>query len=300
MRADIMKELHAIIVATDFSEDASRAARRGALLADELGLPAELLHVVNAPGLESVRAWFRDRSDIAERLTADARRSLDAAAAAIATPGRPVSTRLVVGDVHDELIAESDPGVLLVLGARGESTVGELLFGSTAERVVRDSAGPVLVVRSEARAPYRDIVVGVDLAQGCASMLDDVVAFAPAARLTALNAYRVLFEGALQRAGVPLEEIGRQRAGALQAALDAIDAMDRRRTVAGQRVIPAAERGDPARVLVDHARRTGADLLAVARRSRSTLASLLIGSVARRVVAEADRDVLVLRGPALA
>jgi len=292
-----MNDLHAIIVATDFSEGAARAARRGALLADERGLPIELLHVVSAPALEGVRAWFRDRSGLAERLTADARQSLDAAAASLAAPGRSVSTRLVVGDVHDELIAESDPGVLLVVGARGETTLGDLLFGSTAERVVRDSEGPVLVVRSEARDPYRNVLVGVDLESGCAAMLRDVVDFSPSARFTGLNAYRVPFEGALLRAGVPSEEIGRQRAGALQAALDAIEAHSAQ---VGQRVIPAAERGDPGRVLVEHARRSGADLLAVARRSRSPFEYLLIGSVARRVVAEADRDVLVLRGPALA
>src|SRR5690242_19745669 len=141
-----MKDLHAIIVATDFSESAARAARRGALIADEHGLPVELLHVVSAPGLERVRAWFKDRSGLAERVAADAQQSLDATAAALAAPGRSVTTRLVVGDVHDELTAESAPGVLLVVGARGESTLGDLIFGSTAERVVRDSAGPVLVV----------------------------------------------------------------------------------------------------------------------------------------------------------
>ena len=65
----------------------------------------------------------------------------------------------------------------------------------------------------------------------------------------------------------------------------------------GVAVIPAAERGIPVDLLAGRGKRLGADLIAVARRSRSALESLLVGSVARRIVAEADRDVLVLRAP---
>lgn len=292
-----MRELDAIVVATDFSEDAARAARRAALLADARGLPLELLHVMSAPGLDGVRAWFRERPDLAERLEADARRSLDAAAAALAAPGRAVTTRLAVGDVRAEIAAASSPSVLLVLGARGGTTLPGLLFGSTAERVVRDAAGPVLVVRSEPSHPYRNVLVGVDLERGSAPLLEAVVDFSPHARITALNAYDVPFEGGLRRAGVPQDEIERHHAATLREALASLETLGRESAPIGQRVVPTAERGAPVRLLAERAKRLGADLIAVARRSRSVLHSLLIGSVARRVVAEADCDVLVLRGP---
>jgi nucleotide-binding universal stress UspA family protein len=203
-----------------------------------------------------------------------------------------------VRDAHARLVAASRPDTLLVIGARRRLSLRDFIFGAPMERLIRESAGPVLVVRSEARVPYRNILVGVDLERGCDSMLRDVVALSPGARMVALNAYRVPFEGRLRRAGVRREEIERQRGLALQMALDGIRALDPRPAMAARRVIPAAERGDPARLLVDHGKRIGADLVAVARRTRSFLEAFLVGSVARRVVADADRDVLVLRGPA--
>jgi nucleotide-binding universal stress UspA family protein len=292
-----MDDLRSIVVATDFSEGAQRAVNRAALIARERGLPLELLHVVSAPALERVRAWFRDRADLVDRLTTDACDSLSAEAAALATPGTPVHTRLAVGDVAAEIEAASSPEVLLVMGARGETALADLVFGSTAERVVREATGPVLVVRAEPRHAYRNVVVGVDLETSCGALLRDAGSLLPTARLTALHAYQVPFEGALRRAGVREDELERQRGEALRGTLEAITALGRE---AARDVVAAGERGDAARLLVQHARRIDADLIAVARRSRSPLQALLIGSVARRVVAEADRDVLVLRGPATA
>ncbi|MBP8119648.1 MAG: universal stress protein [Burkholderiales bacterium] len=294
-----MNQFGAIVVATDFSEGAARAARRGALLADARGLPVELVHIVSASELETVRAWFSYRSDLVETLTADAQLSLDSAAMALAAPGRSIITRLIVGDVHDELKSIAARNSLLVMGARGETTLGEILFGSTVERVVGESEGPVLVVRSEPRGPYQNVLLGADLDHGCATLLGDVVDFSPGARFTALNAYHVPFEGALHRAGFTTEEIERQRGSALKTAIDGINSLVRQLHSSSLLVLPVAQRGDPARLLVEHGKHIGADLLAVARRSRSRLAALLMGSVTRHVVANADRDVLVLRGPAL-
>ena len=292
-----MDNLRTVVVATDFSEGAQRAVRRAALIARERGLPLELLHVVSEPALERVRAWFRERADLVDRLTADACQSLDAAAAALENPASPVHTRLVFGDIAAEIEAASAAEVLLVMGARGEGALGDVLFGSTAEKVVREAEGPVLVVRAEPREAYRNVLVGVDLETSCGALLRDAAALLPQARLTALHAYHVPFEGALRRAGVREEELERQRGEALRGALDAITALGRE---AARDVVAAGERGDPARLLVQHARRIDADLIAVARRSRSRIEAMLIGSVARRVVADADRDVLVLRGPAAA
>lgn len=292
-----MNQPGAIVVATDFSDDAARAARRGALLADARGLPIELIHVVSAPELDIVRAWFSYRPDLVETLKADAQLSLDAAANALAAPGRSIVTRLIVGDVYEELKSNAKPNSLLVMGARGETTLGNFLFGSTAERVVNESDGPVLVVRSEPRGPYKNVLLGVDLDHGCASLFGDVVDFLPDAHLTALNVYHVPFEGALHRAGLTSEEIERQRGTARKAAIEGIKSLNLRAHPASQ-LFPSAERGDPARLIVEHGKRINADLLAVARRSRSQIASLVMGSVTKHVVADADRDVLVLRGPA--
>jgi nucleotide-binding universal stress UspA family protein len=292
-----MDGVRSIAAATDFSADAGRAARRAALLADEHGVPLELLHVVSAPELERLRNAFRGRAEVAERITADAQRALEAAAAELSSPTRQVRTRLAVGDVRGELVAASGDGVVLVVGARGDSGLADVLFGSTAERVVREAAGPVLVVRAEPRGAYENVLVGVDLESGCGALLREVGRLVPQARLTALHAYRVPFEGALRRAGVRDDEVERHRGATLKAALDGIAALAAEAPGIAPRVTAASERGDPARLLVDYGSRIRADVIAVARRGRRALAAFVLGSVARRVVADADRDVLVLPGP---
>jgi nucleotide-binding universal stress UspA family protein len=55
-----------------------------------------------------------------------------------------------------------------------------------------------------------------------------------------------------------------------------------------------AREGDPAAILLEVARDTGADLVVIGRRGRNFAARALLGSVAERVVNQAPCDVLVV------
>jgi nucleotide-binding universal stress UspA family protein len=288
-----------IVAATDFSEGADRAARRAALLAASQGVGLELVHVVSAPGLAAVREWVRDPPDIAERLVEDANLLLRERAASIgAEAGIEVAPRVVVGDVCPEIRSKCGAQGLLVVGGHGANTLGDALLGTTAERLVRDSVGPVLIVRKPPEGPYRNVVAGLDLLPGSDALLASALALAPDARVTVVHAYDVPFEGALQRAGVEQGEIDRHRGSALARAIDGIREAGAKAGLEPARLLAFSDRADPARLILEHARRVDADLVVVARRSRGALETMLMGSVARRVVAEADRDVLVLRAQA--
>ena len=283
-----------IVVATDFSEGADHAVRRAAMLASSHGAELELLHVVSAAGLEALREWVRDPPHIAERLLEDANVLLrERAGAAGSEAGVRASSRVVVGDVCAE-IRSGCAQALLAVGGHGANPLGDLLLGTTAEKLVRDSQGPVLVVRQPPRGPYRNVVAGIDLLPGSEALLASALRVAPGARLTVVHAYDVPFEGALHRAGVPQAEVDRHRGDALTRALQGIRAASAAAGWDPDRVLAFSDRGDPARLIVEHGRSVGADLAVVARRSRTALAAMLIGSVARRVVAEAHCDVLVL------
>jgi nucleotide-binding universal stress UspA family protein len=290
-----------IVAATDFSEGADNAARRAAMLASTHKASLHLLHVLSATGLAAVREWLRDPVDIAERLVADANGLLRERAASIDAQARiGITPQVVVGGVDEEIRAGCATRALLVVGGHGANTLGDLLLGTTAERVVRDCEGPVLVVRQPPREPYRNVLVGIDLLPGSDALLAGALAIAPDARLTVVHAYDVAFEGTLQRAGVAPREVDRHRSEALARAMAGIRAASVAAGADPDRVLALTERGDPARLIVEHGRSIGADLVVVARRSRSALQALLIGSVARRVATEADRDVLVLRAQAAA
>ena len=277
-----------IVAATDFSEDAGNAVRRAALLSSRLGAALQLLHVVSRPSLDALREWVPP--DRAERLVEDAGRLLEEAAAAA---GAPAKARLAVGEVVEEILAACARASMLVVGARGLNPLRDAILGTTAERVAARCPVPMLVVRAAPRAEYRSVLVALDLLPGSVGLLRAALRVAPGALISAAHAYEVPFEGALQRAGVGLEVIEGHRIEAARRARAAIEALGAAAGAAG--VVPVIERAHPARHIVETWRSLGADLVVIGKRSRSAVESMLLGSVTRHVLANAEADVLVVQ-----
>jgi nucleotide-binding universal stress UspA family protein len=280
-----------IVAATDFSEDAGHAVLRASMLAAQLGAELELLHVVDRTALEAVRQWVRAPSDVAERLVEDARRLLQQSAASL---GTPATSRVAIGGVLDEILAGVADGDLLVVGMHGLNPLRDAIVGTTAVRLLGRYPGPVLVVRRPPREPYRNAMAAVDLLPGAEHGLAGALRVAPGAKLTALHAYEVVFEGALHRAGVPMSEIERQRAVEFQKSLDALRQLSETATGDPYLFLPIAERGDAASLILERAQSLGADLIVVGKRTRSAVEALMLGSVTRHVLTGAKVDVLVV------
>ena len=277
----------AIVAATDFSDDAGNAVRRAAMLASRHGATLELLHVVSRPALDALREWVP--AGAAERLVDEARRALDETAAAA---GAPATARLALGDVLDEILAACARASLLVVGARGLNPLRDAILGTTAERLAGRCAAPILVVRATPRAEYRRVLVALDLEAGSAGLVEAALRIAPGALLAAAHAYDVPFEGALQRAGVSAAAVDRHRIEAAAKARAAVEALGAAAGAAG--IVPMIERAHPARHVVDSQRSLGADLVVIGKRRRGAIESVLLGSVTRHVLADAEADVLVV------
>lgn len=292
-----------IVAATDFSADAGHAVSRAAILASQQSASLELLHVVSKPALEALREWVPTPTDVAERLVADLRRLLEEGAADIArSAGIAATARVEIGDVTDVILSRCHRADLLALGAHGLNPLRDAILGTTAERLVGRCPRPILVVR-RAPAECRNVVVPVDLLPGSEYALAIAARIAPGARLAAVHAYEVPFEGALQRAGVPAVQIDQHRAQAFQKALEAIGRLSESVSGDPNLFLPVVERGDAARVIIERERSLGADLIVIGKRARSAVEALVLGSVTRHVLADAACDVLVLHdqgtGPAL-
>jgi nucleotide-binding universal stress UspA family protein len=283
--------LEPIVAATDFSEDAGHAARRAARLAAQHGVRLELLHVVDRAGLDAVRAWTRNPVDLAERLVDDARRLLGERASSL---GAAVSPRVAVGDVQEEILSSCAGAGLLVLGAHGVNPLHDLIVGTTAERLVGRCPRPVLVVRQTPKADYRNALVAIDLLSGSEDAMRLAARIAPGALLTALHAYEVPFEGMLQYAGVEQADIDRHRAESFHRAFEEIRRLSAAASGNTEAFLPIVDRGDAARLCLEHAQTIGADLIVIGKRKRPALEALALGSVTRHVLANATADVLIL------
>ena len=143
----------ALLVPFDFSPPARRVFADAADLAQRWGARLHLLHVLEEPQWAEVYG-FADFAEVArqrERLVPGIERRLRGIAAALA-PGVPSEVEVRVGRPATEILAvAARPGIdLVVMASRGLAGVRRLLFGSTAEEVVRLSATPVMVIKPPA------------------------------------------------------------------------------------------------------------------------------------------------------
>ncbi|MFI8280890.1 universal stress protein [Streptomyces sp. NPDC085929] len=145
-----------VVVATDGSEGSSRALRWAAGEADTRNQPLTIVHASNIDaGGRSVD------SAAALRLRRTGRSLLDEAAAQVSEqfPDLSVATTLSEGEVTGSLLEAASADGTIVVGSRGLGGFAALLLGSVGLRVAGRAKGPVVVVRGDAEAAPKEVVL---------------------------------------------------------------------------------------------------------------------------------------------
>jgi nucleotide-binding universal stress UspA family protein len=189
------------------------------------------------------------------------------------------------------LMARQHPGATICMAAHGRSGLGEAVLGSVAEAVVRDAEHPVLLVgphvESDPSSPS-PVVIAVDNPTTAAAIAP------PAAALASTRELEVWAIEVVAPAPVPfsteVDTMGWPEDGA--AAEAALAALARLGFDAESEVLRDV---DPARGIVDFARKLPASVVVVGTHARRGLARVALGSVAMNVVHRAPCPVLVLR-----
>lgn len=155
---DVERRLDRLLVPTDGSEHAERAAEHAASLADRFAATAHLLNVVDVQAEGGLFGAGGLDQAFLDRLEARGTEAVDRLEARIheTTPEVATETAVVrttafdgIAPVVNEYAEENDVD-LVVMGSHGRSDLERQLLGSVAAAVVRTSAVPVLVVmRSE-------------------------------------------------------------------------------------------------------------------------------------------------------
>ena len=289
-----MNPIATILVATDFSPDGNNAVWRAALLARQLDARLRLLHVVSRTGLMPWSAWLARPIDI-DLEAARARAALRQLCAEIA--GRHDVTAAVevrVGDPHEELVRASAHADLLVLGQRGRNPFKSLVLGGTAVHMLRASRAPVLVVKRTAGAPYRQVLVPVDLTAHSDAAVQIAASLAPRAGIQVFHAIDLAREAVLREADVT-QTILREARARDEARVNA----RMRRSVArlgldSRRVSFSLAHGAPEHSTLRQLRASGADLVVVGQRGESAGIRFLMGSVSSRLLTKIDCDTVIV------
>jgi nucleotide-binding universal stress UspA family protein len=237
-----------------------------------------------------------------EDLVADATETLEALRAALHAQGVAAEYRDVAGTsapraLHE--LAESEDAGLLVIGSTRQGTVGRLLPGSTAQRLMHGAPCPIAVVPRGWRAGNGLKTIGVayvDTKEGHEALRSaHALALQAGATLRVLTVAGVRFgayaETEARTAGRPgkdFDEVeGEHRVLAVTAARDAVAELGG--DVAVQ-IDAFAE--DPAGTLI--AVSENLDLLVCGSRGYGPVRAVLLGGVSRRVAAEAHCPLIVL------
>jgi len=138
-----------LLVATDGSVHALRAAALAARLAEELREPADLIlvHVAHIPAIAygapmefgPLEEGLKDAGDAIMAQTAQRFGGLDVTVTPLHRRGDPA------GEIMKA--AEEASADVIVMGSRGLGHLGGLLLGSVSERVLHGARVPVLIVR---------------------------------------------------------------------------------------------------------------------------------------------------------
>lgn len=280
-------KLRSILVATDFSSNARRAALRAGLLGRALGARnAVLLHAALRFPLSKEKqsraslALHRELRRLAYELESET--------------GLRFEPRLVRGPVVDELARASARADLVVVGAHGAHPLRDFAIGTIAERLLRKCRRPVLVVKGRPGGAYRSVLVPVDFSTDSRAAATLAARLAPKSVLHLLHAFEAPFESKLRYAGVDngsirhYREHARERAHADMAALIAAAGID------PARITRSIVHGYPPALIAREAREIRASLVAVGKHGQSAMEDLLLGSVTLHTLSSADCDVLVV------
>ena len=145
-----MLTVSALLVPTDFSENALKALNIAKEIARGSNAVLHIMHVVEPVVYPADWSFAQSGfTEIENELEANTAKQLDEIAQQLSAEGFTVKTKIVKGRASDEICnyAKNNGISIIAIGTHGRSGLEHFLFGSTTERVLRKAPCPVLSVR---------------------------------------------------------------------------------------------------------------------------------------------------------
>jgi nucleotide-binding universal stress UspA family protein len=285
--------IRSILVATDLSDGSTEVLRGAGALAE---LAEAELHVVNAVDPYAARMGDVTTEEAKAHATTAVKEQLR-----VSLPPRiPVTTcRVTAGPPHEVILQRSrDLGVdLVVIGPHRERADGGGELGTTADRLIRTSDAPCLVLRAPLSLPLRRILVSSDLSAAAGGAVNLAVVWAGALRLPSASGERTRLQvvhvapPAPAGATVSPGREGVERELREQAA-EAVRSSGVRSLVEIEPVVLEGE--EVADEILRQAREPAADLLVMGTHGQSSADRALIGRVSSVVARKATCPVLLV------
>lgn len=278
-----------IMFATDFSERSDRALRRAVILARAHDAVLEIVHVVDD---DRPRRIVDHEVNDARKLLGELARSLKD------LDGVSCSTQILQDDPFAGIVnavAKATPD-LLVIGSHRRQILRDAFVGTTAERTIRATSCPVLMVNGPPVGPWRHLLQTTDLSEISENALKRFIglglgAGARSSVLTVFDvpALRLAMSGSMGKEGQE-DYLNDLRTDARQS----LAAFTARLGIGQAEKIVRPDETTVANEILKAAEELKADLIVVATEGKGAVAHMVLGSVAQQVLKDARCDVLAI------
>lgn len=285
--------LKRILLATDFSTRSDRAERRALLLARQHQAHVTLVHVVD--------------DDQPRRLVAsahaEASRLLQSMQETLTTVDRiDCDVTVAVGEAFAGALEASEEADadLIVIGPHRRQILKDVFTGTTAERIIRNSLRPVLMVNGTPTRPYRNALLTCDLSPAsftACRCFNDLALMEQGTQLL-LHVFDAPATGHMRRASLSQADIYHYVAQERSRAEAQLRQQLQQENLQPDRLMLRPARGSVTTEILEAAKEGGADLIVVGSRGQTAPAKLLLGSTTEALMRVSERDVLAV--PAMA
>lgn len=294
-----------ILIPLDGSKTAEQVLPYARFLAGKLKIPMELLAVVDIAEMGAHMSLEKAHflNTMVEDATRDSESYLRGVAAKI--PGG-AKYAVVKGQAEDTIIekGESDKNVLIAMATHGRSGLNRFLMGSVAEKILRGSANPLLLVRAaeegkaEAEPGFKTIIVPLDGSELGEGVLPTVAELAKTLgiEVTLFRAYHIPYNAYGGNEGLYAVDYDSLISGVRDEANEYLEKkVAEVKKLGVEKVSSVSKEGFAGDEIIRLANATTGDLIAMCSHGRSGVRRWVLGSVTEIVVRHTIDPVLVIR-----
>lgn len=281
-----------IIVPLDGSKLAEQILPYACLFAEAYGMPVELVRVEDP----DTRPSFWPPPPSSDYLQEASARYFPSTLRVdyIEKHGKPAEVIVDLG--------KADPNYLIAMMTHGLSGMRRWLLGSVASRVVQSAANPVLLIRSmDETAPevcLKRVFVPLDGSALAERILPHVVPLAKEMKLETdlVRVYSSPVDAYPVGDAIYLDTLTRRRDAIRSEAETYLEGKTQQLQAEGlERVSSTVIHGDPAAEIIDLARKTPDNLIAMSTHGRSGVGRWVLGSIAEKIIQHSHDPVLLVR-----
>ncbi|MGI9535310.1 MAG: universal stress protein [Thermodesulfobacteriota bacterium] len=176
-----------LLIATDLTPRSDRALYRAIKLAADYDYNLHVLHVVDEDLPEKTADMVRnDAIESLEEQISQFKRKIK----------NKVNIKVVIAKHYEAILSEAErlKARVIVLGTQKEKTLKEFFIGSTAERVIRSTNIPVLVVKKAFQKKYNKVIVAIDFSVYSRKCLEFAMEIFPNKQIYLVHSYNVPYK----------------------------------------------------------------------------------------------------------